>query len=132
MRRTESKKLRDLVVSLAERSEEQDFFIWTAPLTSRIRALLNDLSAGPDEGNSREILRSLRDSLMDGGWESYRKASARAVAIKVLDLLKAVKVCAADADRAYELMACAGLSSAALLEIEEAWDDEHHGEEEAD
>ncbi len=59
----------------------------------RIRRLIEQLShaeeySSPEhEGNSCEILRQLRDTFLDNGWQQYQKAAVRDGAVKVLKRL---------------------------------------------
>ncbi len=67
------------------------------------------------EGNTRELLRRLRDSLMNGGWDDYRRKQVRSLAETVLRYLgEAEVVSPTDVGRISGELDEAGLHTVAL------------------
>lgn len=65
-----------------------DFSACTLPITEALKDLIGSvLIDSESEGNSREVLRVVRDSFLNGGWMHYRRQEQRQRAISSLDLL---------------------------------------------
>lgn len=76
---------------LARNAHRADFAVCTFPIVDRLRDLINKILLSADsEGNTREILRRLRDTFMNRGWESYREPAAREAAASIFDRLAAL------------------------------------------
>jgi hypothetical protein len=84
LRRREIQRLHQLVNDLRAYEREPHFAVRTYPIIERIAKLLEALTESPTEGNSREILRQIRDTILDGGWEKYRKEDVRQTILGVL------------------------------------------------
>src|SRR5207244_1809609 len=80
VRRRKARRLADSIADLSKYSDRNDFTVWTYPVLEQIKDLLATLADAATEGNTREILRQLRDTFMNGGWESYRRSDARNLA----------------------------------------------------
>lgn len=109
------------ISKLDARRDEPDFAVHTFPITQSINQLVNDLIDARFEGNSREILRRLRNTILDGGWEHYRVHDARRRATQVLDFLeRAETVIPRDVKRMTEVLKKGGLNpyAAPLLQYE--------------
>jgi hypothetical protein len=107
IRRRESEKIAGQIAALAERSDSEDFEVWTHEPLQRLRRLIQQLSEAEEdccpkhEGNSTEILRQLRDTFLKAGWQRYRDAQVRAVVGRILrNLAAADEVSAEDAFQA--------------------------------
>ncbi len=87
LRRRKAKSIARMVSELAGYSERTDFTAFTFPIIDQLKSFLSDLENAEREGNTREILRQLRNSFLDGGWENYREPRARQSAIVVLSQL---------------------------------------------
>ena len=91
VRRRETKTLAHEVTALTQHARRDDFGVRTFPVTERLKKLLATLSVAEQEGNTREILRRIRDSIQNGGWEAYRKPEARNVVASILGDLSTVE-----------------------------------------
>ena len=80
-------QIRSLVSGLAHEVDRPDFAVATHPIVTAIRRALEQLSDAKFEGNAREILRQIRDSMMNGGWEKYRDPHVRDIADQGTKLL---------------------------------------------
>jgi len=110
IRRRESQKLCELLSSLAEHENREDFSVATHPVVEGIRKLLLKLIDAENEGNTREILRRLRDTFLDGGWNKYRATEARALAMSIVRrLAQTEEITAEDAREVFDLLYNAGL-----------------------
>ena len=87
LRRKLADKIRSLVSGLAQEADRPDFAVATHPIVAAIRRALEQLSDAEFEGNAREILRQIRDSMMNGGWEKYRDTHVRDIAVQGARLL---------------------------------------------
>ena len=56
-------------------------------ITEEIRRVLDQIADAESEGNSREILRRIRDSFLNGGWDGYRNIEAVRSVITAIELL---------------------------------------------
>lgn len=96
VRRREANRIAKLISSLPTHAANADEFVaWVHEPLARIRTLLDTLTTAEQfrdaefEGNSCEILRQLRDTFLNGGWQSYINAEARAAALSALRRLGA-------------------------------------------
>ncbi len=127
IRRHLAGKIGTLIEALGGRAESEDFPIWTQQILESLQDSIQQLSA-PDEfssreqeGNSCEILRQVRDTLLDCGWKKYREPHVRAAVVKILQrLVSAVEVTAEDALDSTDQLLELGLNPAVGM----AWDDE--------
>ena len=87
IRRRKSSKIKQMIGSLAKKASRDDFEAFTFKVVYEVRELLTQLSSVPNEGNTREILRQIRDSFLDGGHEKYRNRKAREVAEAIFERL---------------------------------------------
>lgn len=87
IRRGEVQKIQRQFSSLGEQATRDDFAVCFHPIVNAIRKLLDRIADARSEGNTREILRRLRDTFLDGGWARYRDASARRAAEEIIDFL---------------------------------------------
>jgi hypothetical protein len=123
IRRRRSGKIRAAVAGLAQHAERQDFVVCTYPILKEINELLIVLANSETEGNSREALRQIRNTLMNGGWNKYRTPAVRATVGHILAYLaEADEVVAQKVDEAFDQMDDAGLDpvGAPLPELTEA------------
>jgi hypothetical protein len=79
VRRRKAAVLCNLVRNLKQYVARDDFHVYTYPLFEGLRELLNTLADAELEGRAREVLRQLRDSLLNKGWEGYRGLEAQRV-----------------------------------------------------
>ena len=111
VRRRKAARLAESVAELTKYSDRDDFAVWTYPVLQQIKDLLWTLADSQKEGNTREILRQLRDTFMNGGWESYRRSDACGLAIELLEnLASAVEITPKDANAAFERLFRLGLN----------------------
>jgi hypothetical protein len=126
VRRREAGRIADMIAALARHAPDEHFVVWTHEVLDRTRRLIEQLSHAEEyslehEGNSCEILRQLRDTLLDNGWQRYREATVRDGAIKVLRRLAAAEdVSANDAIGAMDDFSDLGLRPALGM----AWSNE--------
>jgi hypothetical protein len=131
-RRQRAQAIRQAIIGLDADEDRDDFHVVMYPLLESVRNTLDCLLDCPTEGNAREILRLLRDSMMDGGWDRYKDRSARSVAIAVVAMLAdAEEVTPRDALNAADTLEDAGFSLAppSLLETNH---ETQHGRQEAE
>lgn len=109
VRRREAAKIGRLVADLEQHADGDDFEVWTHEVLGILRRLIRKLSDAEEdveiehEGNSCEILRQLRDTLLNTGWQRYREEDIRSAAVEVLQrLASADEVTADDAYRAVD------------------------------
>ena len=135
IRRGHLQKLAKRFGVVASQSTREDFAVCVFPLSEDIRKTLETLADASHEGNTREILRRVRDTLIDGGWSQYRHQGARTTTIAVLDYLSRTEVVTPqDVQRLSDQMRKSGLNIAGIGhyrfdEEGEAFDGEAEGEE---
>lgn len=116
VRRQKLKTLAHEVAALTQHARRDDFGVCTFPVAERLKKLLATLSTADEEGNTREILRRIRDSIQNGGWDAYRKPEVRHVVASILDdLSKLEEVQPRHVKMASEKIADVGLDSVAHL-----------------
>ncbi len=93
VRRRGAAKIARLVTELDKHVDSDDFAVWTHEALQELRKLIQTLSdaeqdADPKhEGNSCEILRQLRDTLLNTGWQRYRENQVRRSVVDILNHL---------------------------------------------
>lgn len=130
VRRRESRKIANLIAVLhAKPTILDDFVVWTHEPLDRIRSLLDTLSTAEQfreteyEGNSCEILRQLRDTFLNLGWQSYLKEDVCAAAKSVLSKLATEdEITSEDVYASLDTLIDAGLSPSIGIPIDD--DDE--------
>jgi hypothetical protein len=126
VRRRRAKLLIGLLTSLEQHEHREDFSICTHPLVEGIRELILTLTDAKEEGNTREVLRRLRDTFLDGGWDRYRSRESRTVALSILiPLAETEEITPDDATRAFNELFDHGLKPMTLTPFE----DDGEGEE---
>ena len=112
VRRRKIQNLAHAITDLEIYSGQDDFTAFTFPIIGQLKTLLADLADADREGNTREVLRQVRNTFLDGGWEQYRKPEARRSAKLVLDkLAEAEEVPAEVAREAFKLLTQNGLNA---------------------
>lgn len=76
-----------MIDELAVSEAREDFAVCTFPITDEIRKLLASLLDVETEGATREVLRQVRDTMLNSGWNRYREATVRTAVVRVLALL---------------------------------------------
>jgi len=90
IRRRKARAISKAIEGLADRAANEDFVVWTHECLDRLRQLIHQLSEAEQysdpqhEGNSCEILRQIRDSFLNSGWERYREADVRRETVLIL------------------------------------------------
>jgi hypothetical protein len=128
VRRRKCVTIRKMLASLAKKARRDDFEAFTFKVVDEIRELLIQLTTVQNEGNTREILRQIRDSFLDGGHERYRDPKARKLVESILKhLSEADELTPEDVDQVWDDLYDGGLSAPipAVFTVEE-------GKEEAD
>ncbi len=126
VRRREAVVVGNLVLSLKEHRDDPDFTKLTRAPLDRLRQLIQRLTEAEEfsnpehEGNTCEVLRQLRDTFLDGGWEKYRKPEICDRVAKILkDLARMDEVTAEYADTTMDELLEIGLSPVTGM----AWND---------
>lgn len=116
LRRREAATVMEMIEALGQHVAREDFFMTVHGVVAKIKAALVTLREAEHEGNSREILRQLRDSMTNGRWNSYKEEPARVAAKKVISLLAhQVEVSKKDAFNAANTLEDAGLEVIGLV-----------------
>lgn len=109
VRRREGGRICQLVTDLKQDADKDDFEVWTHEVLGSLRKLIRKLSDAEEdadiehEGNSCEILRQLRDTLLNTGWHRYREQEVRNAVVEILQhLASADEVSSDDAHRAMD------------------------------
>lgn len=112
IRRRKSTKIKNMFTNLANKARRDDFVVFTMKVVEEIRELLIQLTDVHREGNTREILRQIRDTFLDGGHERYRDAKARDLVASIFKrLAEADGVTPDDVDRVWDELHDSGLSA---------------------
>jgi hypothetical protein len=112
VRRRKCTKVMNNVASLAKKARRDDFEAFTFKVIEEIRELLAQLTDVQREGNTREILRQIRDTFLDGGHERYRDAKVRDMVASILvRLSEADEVTPDDVDQVWDELYDSGLSA---------------------
>ncbi len=104
LRRKGAEQIRKLVAGLASYAESEYFAVYTQEVLIELKQLIRTIAKAEEsrnprsEANSCEILRQLRDSLLNDGWHEYRKPDVRHTVTNALRFLsEADTVTAAEA-----------------------------------
>ncbi len=89
LRRRKARAIQTAVSDLEPHTAKSDFTSYTFAVLDKIKEALATIADADNEGYSREILRRLRETFMNGGWEQYRLAKSRQVAISILEQVAA-------------------------------------------
>jgi hypothetical protein len=95
---------------LSSKIDRPDISACTLPVVESVRDAIRSIQDADSEGNSREVLRQLRDTFLNGGWEQYRNAGAVDAARRVVQLLLGDDVPASHPDESYKILTTAGLT----------------------
>ena len=87
VRRRKCAKVTRMISSLAQKARRDDFEAFTFRVVEEVRGLLAQLTDVQSEGNTREILRQIRDTFLDGGHERYRDPKTRLLVESILTRL---------------------------------------------
>ena len=110
VRRRAIEEIRHFLVNLNQHAGDPDIAVYTYPITRGLNDLIAKLSDAGSEGNTREILRRMRNTILDGGWKRYRNSDARKCLAEALEFLGTVeKVLPGDIQRLTQSMEVAGL-----------------------
>jgi hypothetical protein len=110
VRRRKARALCNAVERLSQDAARDDFAVCTYPVLKQVNELLTTLADASTEGNTREILRQLRNTLMNGGWNGYKDPAARATAVAILNhLAEAEDVLPKEADESFDRLSDVGL-----------------------
>ena len=130
IRRRESGTIAALIKGLAGHADSEDFAAWAHEPLENLRHLIHRLTEAEQfsdeehEGNSCEILRQLRDTFLNMGWERYREHEVRELALEILRrLAESDEVAADDCYSAMDQLLELGLNPAAGTLL-------HYGQEE--
>ena len=102
VRRRGAAQIRKLVLELDDYSQSEEFAAWTQGVLAQVKQLLKVLADAEDsrrprsEANSCEVLRQLRDTLLNDGWREYRKPDVRRLACAALRKLSEADTVTAD------------------------------------
>ena len=111
VRRRKCRELSTSISDLAEHVGREDFVVCTYPILKRVNEFLVMLKDADGEGNAREILRQVRNTLMNGGWNKYRDPAVRQTATDVLNsLAEADQVLPQDVNTVFDRLYQAGLN----------------------
>jgi hypothetical protein len=131
VRRRKAKNIQSSIAGLMKYAERDDFTAWTFPVIQQIKSLLDFLLDAEREGNTREILRQLRDSFMNGGWNSYRQEESRSLACNLLaNLASAEEILPEHVDAAFERLIGMGLGQVPAFAFAHEADHEEADDEE--
>jgi len=112
VRRRKSTRIKNMLAGLAKKARRDDFEAFTFRVVEEIRELLVQLTDILREGNSREILRQIRDTFLDGGHERYRDSKVRDLVASVFQRLsEADEITPEDVDQAWDELHSGGLDA---------------------
>ena len=130
-RRERSKRIVKSIERLAERQDSEVFQVWTHETLTLTRQLIGYLDGAEQssdtirEGNACEVLRQVRDSFLNGGWERYREKRVRdAVCQALKNLASEEEVTAKFADECMDLFLDLGLEPVATLQLPDEYEEE--------
>lgn len=112
-RRRTATKIIALIRAIDGQADRPDLEMCAFPILEELKRAIFEVCSADTEGNSRECLRQIRDSLISGGWENYRAQEARDAACEVLQILAASTSVTAES-----VFKCKGLLESAGLQ---AW-----------
>jgi hypothetical protein len=129
VRRRKCRELSKSLAGLAAHAGRDDFAVCTHPLVRQIQELLVTLASADGEGNTREVLRQVRNTLMNGGWNKYREPVVRQTVARVLSTLaEAEEILPSQVDAFSEQLYIADLDPVGSLAL--AADEEDDGKDE--
>jgi hypothetical protein len=131
IRRRKAASVAALVRELGQHADKDDFTVYTFPVLDRLKEMLGDMADAEMEGNTREIIRQLRNTLLNAGWNRYREPAVRTFAAEILTFLaSAQEVEPNDVERVVATLNDLGLDSVGvpLFLSDEDQDDEEGGE----
>lgn len=112
VRRRRCTKIKNMFASLARKAQRADFEAFTFKVVEEIRELLVQLTDVHREGNTREILRQIRDTFLDGGHERYRDSKARDLIATIFQrLCEADEITPDDVDQVWDELFDSGLAA---------------------
>jgi transcriptional regulator with XRE-family HTH domain len=115
LRQCQAWAIREAIAGLEQHAGREDFAVCTYPILKQVNDLLITLTGAPAEGNTREALRQVRNTLMNGGWSKYRDPAVRGAAADVLNgLAEADEVVPARVEEAFDRLYAAGLNPAGM------------------
>ena len=85
MRRRNADTVAKMIFDLQGHEDSTDFAVYTFPIYTKIKEMLELLQPARQEGNSRLILRMLRDTLMNGLWDRYRVPDVRSKVVALVE-----------------------------------------------
>jgi hypothetical protein len=105
IRRRRSQNVASLIERLGDHEDDPNFAVWTQEPLSKLKTLINALSVAEQEqeiqveGNSCEVLRQIRDTLLGDGWRRYSNGEVREAVLRILSSLSSKDdVTASDVD----------------------------------
>jgi hypothetical protein len=111
VRRRKCRALDAAVGGLTPHAGREDFAVCTYPVLNQINDLLTTLNDASAEGNTREVLRQLRNTLMNGGWNKYRDPAVRRAAAEILNgLAEADEVLPQRVNESFDRLYAAGVN----------------------
>jgi hypothetical protein len=87
VRRRKAKSLADAILGLSKHSSRDDFAACTYPVVKQCNELIAILMNAEREGNTREFLRRVRNTFLNGGWNMYRDRNTREAVAAALQRL---------------------------------------------
>jgi hypothetical protein len=87
LRCREAKRLGQLAYELAEVTTDNEFAERIGQIVDKIKEMLRFLGDVEGEGETRELLRRLRDTLLNGCRERYREDGPRKLMVKIFEWL---------------------------------------------
>lgn len=121
LRRRKAKGIEELIAALGRYAEDDGFALWTEKIVEDLRKVIQflsdeeEFSDPPHEANSCEVLRQIRDSFLNGGWEKYRRSDVRSAVLDVLKRLsKQDEVSGDDVNYAFDELLRVGLDGTAF------------------
>ena len=112
MHRRKSTRIKNMLAGLAKKARRDDFEAFTFRVVEEIRELLVQLTDILREGNTREILRQIRDTFLDGGHERYRDSKVRDLVASIFQRLsEADEITPEDVDQAWDELHSSGLEA---------------------
>lgn len=129
IRRRGLKPILVAVKELANQADRADFAVAVFPIAVQIDNVLFALQDAETEGNTREALRRIRNTLRNGGHDAYKAAPAREATADLLLALSSAEVVGPElAEEAFDRLSTAGLS----LIPAPLWTDDHEFHEQDD
>jgi hypothetical protein len=112
VRRREARALAERVRGLEQSANREDFSTCTFPIVNQLNSLLKTLAQTETEGNTREVLREIRSTILNRGWERYRSPDVRNLIVAILGhLADAEEVSAKDAHATFDKLSRLNLDS---------------------